>query len=678
MALGISTNHYPLRSLYRSVYRGHRPALVEFRRRGLDVRHEGTDLAIYHTTGAELPALGLHHRELVTQVMEVAEANEAYHYHIAHLLRHAGLLQAGRRHREYFYRDRYEEFNINTEVGAAGERYLPGVRGYHRWTWDIELHSGRFWLVPRLGLRYVSATGLTDLRLSNWLRRTWTGGQVMALNMLTGVMRRIEWDQENWVWRRREKAERLEDGPWHVTLAMEDLKRIHRSQDAFHRAQEAMHAEPRDLSTTPFAAVLETSSPLVIPAHSLGTVEGNHLRFGKGVGGRIKSVIGKGLVEPPLRPVRLILCAPDSLWSQDQIKKYLRYLFGRPEEERRQELGLPPADTVRTIWQARWGLGPYDFDTEVLTYTSDGVLSNPAALDAAITRARGDGRALVGILLLPNELMPKAAWNAIHRYFRAKLRVIPVMAHTLTDKGQTASGYFGIWAGMAAEIAVRAGGVPWDLYNLPGVTEQTVFLGLDLGHNHRERRSRLALTLFDHRGRSLVSEPRVLPLPVLNERLPDRSVLAPEISNLLSPIGWVPDQVIVHRDGRFLPGEEEELLAALRTIPNVSLVGIKKDAQTYFGLARDGLYWRLTHDRSLVLTSTKGGGARPLEVEVRVPGRLTLDAAVAQVFWLTRVYQGDVMHPPKLPVTTRMANNSAGTGDKVHLKAWSRGESWGD
>ena len=63
-----------------------------------------------------------------------------------------------------------------------------------------------------------------------------------------------------------------------------------------------------------------------------------------------------------------------------------------------------------------------------------------------------------------------------------------------------------------------------------------------------------------------------------------------------------------------------------------------------------------------------------IEIELAVPDDQTLDDAVVQVFWLSRVCQGSVYHPRRLPVTTGWANNIANTGKKIHLKGW---DVWG-
>ena len=40
-------------------------------------------------------------------------------------------------------------------------------------------------------------------------------------------------------------------------------------------------------------------------------------------------------------------------------------------------------------------------------------------------------------------------------------------------------------------LAQKARAVPWDLADLPGADEQTVFVGIDLGHDHARDRSQI-------------------------------------------------------------------------------------------------------------------------------------------------------------------------------------------
>lgn len=671
----ITTNHYPLRPLWCSILKNKASKVSTYRKRGLCVCVEGHDLVVFHTEGEKVPGATGAVRELVAQSMEVAGAINAYHRYVGHLLRRAGLIPVSGR-REYVDSSRFVDLTADTHRFAGG--YAPDVRGYYRWTWDIEIHSsGRFWLVPLLGLRYIFRPSILDPQLIRWLEHYWPRPEVHVIHLQSGKRRKVRMDSGQWVPADGGAPLPLDDGPWHMTLNTEDLRRVGLSDQAFDLTRRTVHAEPADLTDTPLAPILEQTQPLLLPYEGAGHIAGAHLRFGSGTGSEMRDVLRLGWLQPPEKPVRLVVCAPDWIWKQGTLQPYLRYQLTRNCQQRwelQAQLHLPPSDTFQTVWVEKWHLPPYDIAPEVMTYSKSGQVLDSQKLVETVQAARDIGRTPVGLLVLPYELLPAQALKALQQEFHGVMTVVQCSESIFKD-AQTAITLFSRVANVAAEVAVRAGGVPWELHAVPGTTERTVFLGIDLGHNHQEGYSHLALTLFDHRGRALVRKPRVCKLP-LNEQLPDCQVLVREFQSLFRWAGTdrnQVDQVIVHRDGRFLPGEEDRLLAALAWAPNVSLVAIKKDPQTHLAGAWDGLFWVLTHDRALLVTNTQDGGVAPLEVELRKPGRLSLAEAVAQVFWLSRVYQGSLFHAPKLPITTRMANNSAGTGNRVHLKWWATG-----
>jgi hypothetical protein len=108
-------------------------------------------------------------------------------------------------------------------------------------------------------------------------------------------------------------------------------------------------------------------------------------------------------------------------------------------------------------------------------------------------KAKEDGRHLIAFTLMSPLVTPLVRNTLFHRL---NLSIEPLDISTLEDS-------FPSWLSITVRLAQRAGGIPWDLMNLPGVDENTVFLGIDLGHNHKEDKSNLAMTLFDHQGRGL-------------------------------------------------------------------------------------------------------------------------------------------------------------------------------
>ena len=143
--------------------------------------------------------------------------------------------------------------------------------------------------------------------------------------------------------------------------------------------------------------------------------------------------------------------------------------------------------------------------------------------------------------------------------------------------------------------------------------------------------------------------------------------------------GPVPTQVIVHRDGRFLPGEAHDLIDALQDVPRLTIVSIKKDTCTRLsGEQLEGAFVELAERRTVLVANCQSHHSSmpaPIEVELVYSDQLDLRQTVSQVFWLTRICQGNAYFPKRLPATTGWANNIAGTGRRVHLKGWEYGES---
>jgi hypothetical protein len=131
---------------------------------------------------------------------------------------------------------------------------------------------------------------------------------------------------------------------------------------------------------------------------------------------------------------------------------------------------------------------------------------------------------------------------------------------------------------------------------------------------------------------------------------------------------------IAHRDGRFLPGEADDLIDALQDVPRLTVVSIKKDTCTRLsGQQLEGAFVELGERRTVLVTNCQSQHSSmpaPIEVELVYSDQLDLRQIVSQVFWLTRICQANAYFPKRLPATTGWANNVAGTGHRVHLKGW--------
>jgi hypothetical protein len=459
------------------------------------------------------------------------------------------------------------------------------------------------------------------------------------------------------------------------------MKYLGYSEKAYYAAQFTFEQLLHVLQTcTPFFQVVESLLPFCVPQGDGWVDRGTHLRFRRGCGHDLKEVFRFGILEPPTWPVRLTVTA-SAKWLQhsERIKEILTaHLLGSnelPAGQRQASLraiGATGKDTVLTIWTTSsrsatrgFGLPPFDVIRAVRIYdAATGRLRSPEGLSDAREQAKQEGRNLIALVLVDDEL-PKEIHDEVMQQFRG-MRALPLKPSSLSAAKGLPS-----WLNLTLMLAQKAGAVPWLLHDLPGTDDKTVFVGVDLGHNHRVGRSRLALTLFTHEGRPLGF--RTLDFRENNERIPDH-VLAHDLPRFILDYGRIPTQVIVHRDGRYFEGEDRAILDGLRGFERITLVSIKKDTTSRLpSPTPEGACIRLEGQRALLVTNAqakKTGLPAPLEIELAEPGDQTLGNVVRQVFWLTRVCQGNAFFPKRLPVTTGWANNLADTGRAVHLKGW--------
>jgi len=310
---------------------------------------------------------------------------------------------------------------------------------------------------------------------------------------------------------------------------------------------------------------------------------------------------------------------------------------------------------VQKIWL-------YDPDT--------GRLADSEKLAVAYTTAQAEKKRLIALVLIDDQMI-KEIYYTLASQFHGR-RAVRFKQSRLIASSTCRGGANPTWVNLALRLAQAAGAVPWDLDGLRGVDEKTVVVGMDLGHDHKKGKSRVALTLIDHRGRPV--DGLVVDCAANDERIPAEILT----QNLPRFLFWQdrpsPTQVIVHRDGRYFDGEIDNLLDGLSSVERVSLVSIKKHPVTRFVAEKiEGACLKIDPQRALLVTNgqaRKTGMPVPLEVELNEPGDRTLGEIVPQVFWLTRVCQGNAYHPSRLPVTTGWADTKAATGKTLRFKGW--------
>ncbi len=681
-------NHYPLNpniQLCRSVYRHGNPTAYAgyLRRLGFDALTADGEVAVYHAAAVQPDEKRSPiDRILLSPTVDPEGFLRALNAHIGFTLRNAGFLPVGKAARREYISPKMHVVPLAVEEGGLSQPTFPAC-AHLRWTWDIEHHSGRTWVVPLPGRCYLSSHDPNNPVVSSWLlRRGRVGEGIKALDLSTGKHRSLAYRDGKWGQLEQDEWKPLEGAGWRVTLNLETAKDLGYSEKAYYSAQFTFDDVQRILHTSsPFASLVLTLQPFELPADRSGQISGSHLRFARGSGRELREVLKLGVLEGPSQPVQLTVVASRKRSSEkDQearqfLNAHLAPTASRNEPRMREALkSVGYKDTIATIWtKQRNGLSlkPFDVIKKVIhEYDPEtGQLSEPGKLATLAQRAQADGRSLIALVLVDDEI-DKNAHDALMRQFRG-LKALPLKFSSLTLR----TGYPS-WINLALMLAQKAGAVPWCLESLPGVDEQTVFVGIDLGHDHRADRSHLAITLVDHRGCPL--DARVSHCPRNDERIAVGAVARDLPPLIYRQAGRDPTQVIIHRDGRYMKGESEEIMDALRDVPRRTLVCIKKDANTRLAAnGLEGAYFRLDQQRALMVTNVQARHTSmpaPLEVELVEPGDQSLDNAVAQVFWLTRVCQGSAYHPRRLPVTTEWANNIAATGRRVHLKGWEMSE----
>jgi hypothetical protein len=476
----------------------------------------------------------------------------------------------------------------------------------------------------------------------------------------------------------------LEGDGWRVCLDMEALKELGYSVEAFHSAQftfDALHAA--FVWSSPFGSVVKTTDAHLATEGRAGIVPGAHLRFRKGTARDLKEVHRLGVLEPPPCPVRLLVVASrkDSA-DKDQSARHIlnahladrSCLRGKKGEAALRSVGAADGrDTIATIWTS----GKYRRGFELPPFTlaktrlhlydpKTGDVVAGRALEDEADLADRDHVTLIELVLL-DDGMEKPEHDRLMRQFR-RMKALPLRASKLSG----GSGSFATWVNLTLSLAQKAGAVPWDLADLPGEDKQTVFVGIDLGHDHARDRSQIGFTLFDHRGRP--ADNWVVPCGRNDERI-SSDVLHRDLCRFIfDRDGPAPTQVIVHRDGLFSLGEADDLLDALQDVPQLTVVNIKKDTCTRLsGQQLEGAFVDLDERRTVLVTNCQSQHSSmpaPIEIELVYSDQLNLRQVVAQVFWLTRICHANAYFPKRLPATTGWANNVAGTGRRVHLKGW--------
>lgn len=670
-------NHFPLNpalAVFKTTYRHRNPRgfLGFVRSQGLTAERVGEEVCVYH--GLPHPAF----RGATAQGhTRLAPGDTDYDRGVLSLIG-AALLKAGYVLTE---RERAAVHPTQQRVPLHTPRKLPAeiaVNAHLRWEWELERHSGKSWLVLRPGRMFLSALSWHDLDLRAWAQELpQSVQQLHALCLRSGRRERLRRMGNTWAFQREDREQ---EGRWHLSFSTKALSDLNLSGDAHHAASLSMPDVQRLVNLPglwqPFVTSLEV---LEVPGK---VIEGKRLRFGRGTGRDVTDVHKRGILHPPPQPVRLAVVPPrqaDEEADEQLRRELLAHLLPRekvlahPEASQGLKKHLnrrETDDTFYTLWSAgdycKLGLEPFDLVRDLHRYDpGTGRLLAPEKLHGAAAAAREAGRQLIGLVILPDTI-GRAERDTLSDEL-AKLGVKKLL-HIRRDMLNRPRPEYLAWVNVAVKLAQRAGAVPWDLEKLPGVCEQTFFVGVDLGHDHREKQSVPAFSLHEFRGRPV--DCLTLPRRAGNERL-SLAELNQGLRKLLK--GKRPAQVIVHRDGKYLEGEVDDFIIALNDlgVPRVSLLAVKKSNLSMVAGAKEGTVLPLDERRCLLVTNTQAAVARPTELEVMHSDHLTFAELTEQVFWLTRVFMNNAQHAGSDPATVEWANGIARTGKRIALSGWS-------
>jgi hypothetical protein len=450
----LQINHFPLRcdlQLARSRYqhnntRGYSNFL---RSAGFDVFVEAGEVVVYHPTRVEPDDK---RRPVVREILSSTSPREQYsrgiNAYIDHLLRHAGFVRVGHRARREYISPSQQVRELVIKSAATD---LPSLKAHAhlRWTWELEWYEDGPWLVPLPGRSFLSAQAPSSPALRDWLRlRLGNSKNIKAIELNTGRHRTLSFRDDRWGVENRTGWEPIEGINWRVCLNMEALAELGYSVDAFHSAQLSFSTLITAVRLhSPFQSILRTTEPEQPNGGRSGIVGGKCLRFRKGTSRDLKDVHRLGVLEPPPRPVRLLVVASrkDSTGEDQAARAILNahladrsHLRGEKGEAALRSVGaMDGRDTIATIWatgnyRRGFDLPPFTLSKATLhRYDPEtGDLATAIALEDEVDLARREGVTLIALVLLDND-MEKPEHDRLMRQFRG-MKAFPLRASSLS------------------------------------------------------------------------------------------------------------------------------------------------------------------------------------------------------------------------------------------------------
>lgn len=215
-------------------------------------------------------------------------------------------------------------------------------------------------------------------------------------------------------------------------------------------------------------------------------------------------------------------------------------------------------------------------------------------------------------------------------------------------------------------------------------TENTYFVGIDLGHskNERGKYSNLALVFFDNRGTFIHS--------AMNKNLPRNEAISSEViwscfasfrQHLKKNNLPYPEKLIIHRDGKLHQDDIKSIVKQSKkqlNVDNVEVLEIIKHGFPVFACFDQelGAYTNLksgdcflNRDYAILITNIQADEKNAIINPIIIKHKIGMDSMAKltkQVYWFTRIYTNNLFNSTRLPATTLKANNIVGTSLKGH------------
>ncbi|MDO8558354.1 MAG: hypothetical protein Q7S09_04180 [bacterium] len=211
------------------------------------------------------------------------------------------------------------------------------------------------------------------------------------------------------------------------------------------------------------------------------------------------------------------------------------------------------------------------------------------------------------------------------------------------------------WANIVCQILAKNGSEIWQVHNLD---TKTVFVGIDLGHDHARRLSRLCCTFFNGNGTEF-RRGKILKIVGLNEKMSEVQ-LTKEIQAKLDIINkhYEFQNLVIHKDGRVLENPEKvyELLKGQNKSVSIMEV-IKSNSAFVFDLGEgECLDFGTFRLLQTIRPDYQGTVARPLKTKL-LKSDQDANLLMNQIYQLSKVYAQDSIYGQRrLPVTTYIAD----------------------